>query len=126
MQSLFQLYLSCLDTAEFQTAGVTISRAVCCAGRPDGPGHRNSRRQHPAGPQGPRRHQHRPGRGDVHLPHLRRGMITLPAATFHQALHEGWVPIHALRPSKCAVEERVGHMDCANSQEVEGHFKWLL
>lgn len=60
---------------EFQTAGVTVPRAVFCAGRPDGPGHRHSRGQHPAGAQGPRRHQHRPGRGDVHLSHLRRGRI---------------------------------------------------
>lgn len=65
-----------LGTTEFQTAGVTLSRAVCRAGRPDGPGHWHARCQHPAGAQGPRRHQHRPGRGDVHLPHIRRGRIT--------------------------------------------------
>lgn len=60
-------------SAEFQTAGVAVSWAICRAWRPDGPGHRHSRGQHPAGAQGPRRHQHRPGRGDVHLSHLRRG-----------------------------------------------------
>lgn len=64
----------CVGLAEFQAAGVALSRAVHGSGRSDGSGHRDSRRQHPASPQSPWSHQHRPGRGDLHVPHLRRGL----------------------------------------------------
>lgn len=57
----------CSVCAELQAAGVVFPGRVCGETGSDGPGHRQPRQQHPAGPEGGRRHRHRAERGNWNL-----------------------------------------------------------